>query len=314
METLLGQQSLAQVMSVIGMVLGVILTCWGVRSAFVLRGADEDSRVRTLSGDRAGDANGEGSEVRSASSKELKGASRSLADDVLVGYRTQSIIGAKLMVRMSAAVVLACLLAFGMGRSWGFLVAVAVLVPSMALLIEGAMVRRASAAVTKEIDFFLPIVMERIVMAVEAGIDVFPAIKRVVEIEVGDTELKDSRVSSRIDPVTKLLELVVTLVESGRRFEDALKDVAAGVHSSALKHAFVHLSVATQEGGEVVKPLRELSDATQLYFQEQVEEEIATMPVRATLPLLSTFAGLILFFITAPLMQVLGMMSEAMPK
>jgi Flp pilus assembly protein TadB len=173
--------------------------------------------------------------------------------------------------------------------------------------------------VLKEVDFFLPIVMERVVMAVEAGIDVLPALKRIVELDstVDGLSAEASQASSYtegVDPVTTLLSLVVCLVESGISFEDALEEVASSVESPALKHAFIHLAVAHQEGGELTAPLRELSEATQLNFQESIEEDIAKMPVRATLPLLLTFAGLILFFITAPLMQVLGMMSNAMPK
>ena len=37
----------------------------------------------------------------------------------------------------------------------------------------------------REIEYFLPIVMERIVMAVEAGLDIGPALNAVVDLEVG---------------------------------------------------------------------------------------------------------------------------------
>ena len=86
------------------------------------------------------------------------------------------------------------------------------------------------------------------------------------------------------------------------------------VECSALRHAFIHLAMAYREGGELIMPLRELSDSTQLYFQESVEEDIAKMPAKATLPLLLTFAGLIICFVTVPLVQVLDMTSNAIPK
>jgi hypothetical protein len=66
----------------------------------------------------------------------------------------------------------------------------------------------------------------------------------------------------------------------------------------------VHLSLAHKEGGELIRPLRELSDATQLSYQERVEEEIAKLPVKAVLPLVITFTGLIICFLTVPLVQV----------
>jgi hypothetical protein len=61
-------------------------------------------------------------------------------------------------------------------------------------------------------------------------------------------------------------------------------------------------------------PLRELSDATQLYYQETLEEEVAAMPVKATVPLVITFAGLIMIFVAMPLVQVMSMMKRSMPE
>jgi hypothetical protein len=62
--------------------------------------------------------------------------------------------------------------------------------------------------------------------------------------------------------------------------------------------------MAHRQGGEIVRPLKELSDATQTAYQEAVEEMIAKLPVKAVLPLVVTFTGLIICFLTVPLMQV----------
>jgi len=159
----------------------------------------------------------------------------------------------------------------------------------------------------RQIDFFLPVIMERMVMAVQAGLDVFAAMKSVVELE-------KKNIHAPLDPVTKLADRACQLTEQGMRFEEALKEVSTRVESPALKHALMHLGVAHKEGGELIFPLKELADATQLYYQESLEEEIAGMPVKATLPLLMTFAGLIIFFITPPLLQVLELTKDAMPK
>lgn len=156
-----------------------------------------------------------------------------------------------------------------------------------------------------QIDYYLPMVMERLVMAVEAGLDLIPAFHAVVEIEEQE--------SDHTDPITALLAEVCRYVDSGIGFPEALALVESRASGSALKHAFVHLALAYQEGGEIIYPLRELSDASQIQFQETLEEEIAKMPVRATLPLLCTFAGLIISFLTAPLIQVLAITQQAHP-
>ncbi|MCB0329436.1 MAG: type II secretion system F family protein [Bdellovibrionales bacterium] len=161
-----------------------------------------------------------------------------------------------------------------------------------------------------DIDFYLPVVMERLVMTAQAGLDVFSGIRVIGELARNDEEL----LGEPLDPVTALLERVHHLNERGVSFEEALSQVADKIESPALRHSFIHLAVAQKEGGELVGPLRELSDSTQAYFQETIEEQIAKLPVKATLPLLVTFAGLVIFFMTSPMMQVMKLSAEGIAK
>jgi Flp pilus assembly protein TadB len=148
----------------------------------------------------------------------------------------------------------------------------------------------------RAMEFHLPMAMEQIVMAVGAGLDVLPAIAEA------------SR--NRSDPISQLLTRVAGLCEKGITLEGALRSTADTVKCPAVKHAFIHLALAHKEGGEIVRPLRELSDATQSYYQETVEEEIARLPVKAVLPLVVTFTGLIICFLTVPLIQVGSLTSK----
>ena len=160
---------------------------------------------------------------------------------------------------------------------------------------------------TRELEFHLPMVMERLVMAAQAGLDILPALRALADESPAAGEARAN------DPVTRLLLLAYSLTEAGLSFEDALHEVAGRTNCSAVRHAFIHLALAHKEGGELIAPLRELSDATQLYFQESVEEEIAKLPVKATAPLLCTFAGLMLFFLASPLVQILDFLAKAQP-
>ena len=177
-------------------------------------------------------------------------------------------------------------------------------------LFERAHFRSRQSEYVRNLEFFLPVVMERLVMAVKSGLDVISGLKAIVELE----KPADNRRDSEVDPVTRLLDLVCQLTEAGLGFEEALCCVAELVKCTALRHAFLHLAMAWREGGELVMPLSELSDSTQLYFQESVEEEIARLPVKATMPLLLTFTGLLICFITSPLIQVMSVMEKALPK
>jgi pilus assembly protein TadC len=148
----------------------------------------------------------------------------------------------------------------------------------------------------------LPAIVERIVMAVHAGLDIIPAIERVVQLERKECNI----LGRKPDPVSFILENVLNRYYSGARLEEALEEHARKSASIAIRHAFIHLAIAHREGGEIIIPLRELSDATQLMYQEEIEEAINTLPVRATIPLVLTFAGLILCFLATPVIQVLN--------
>jgi len=161
----------------------------------------------------------------------------------------------------------------------------------------------------EDLEFFLPSVMERIVMAVQAGLDIIPSLEAVCAITKSEADEREDT----IDAVTVLLGEVLRLHGSGVPLERALEEVAEQVPSTAIRHAFIHLALAHRDGGELVMPLRELSDATQLYYQESVENRIAKLPVKATLPLLLTFAGLLLLFLTTPMVQVLEL-TKQIPK
>ena len=142
----------------------------------------------------------------------------------------------------------------------------------------------------KRLEFFLPTAMERMVMSVGSGMDIIPALTEAAR--------------KSTDPVSDVFRKIVALSEGGLRVEQAITLVADEVPSSAVKHALVHLGLAYKRGGEVVRPLKELSDATQTQYQETIEEEIAKLPVKAVVPLVLTFTGLIVCFLTVPIMQV----------
>lgn len=168
--------------------------------------------------------------------------------------------------------------------------------------------RRMKNSFRRDLEFNLPVVMERLVMAVQAGHDVLSALQTISAAGQSGAE------KGKVDPVTRLLASVVRHTENGLRFETALAQVVAPFDMAALRHAFLHLGVAHEQGGELAGPLTELSDSTQLYFQESVEEQIAKLPVQATMPLVLTFGGLIICFVTSPLVHVIKTLGSSLPK
>jgi pilus assembly protein TadC len=191
---------------------------------------------------------------------------------------------------------------FGFESFEGALI-LAVLGFAVGVLARGRLLEHAGRKFKERIEFYLPLAMERIVMSVEAGLDLVPALKGLVELE--------ERVGDKRDPTTFLFRKVVDLTESGVRFDQSLDEVSSQVEGTSLRHAFVHLGLAYKEGGEIITPLRELSDSAQLQFQENIEERIAKLPVKATMPLLVMFLGLMICFLTPPAIQIVGVAREA---
>lgn len=145
----------------------------------------------------------------------------------------------------------------------------------------------------RSLEFFLPIVLERVVMGVGSGLDIIPALQEACQ---------DAN-----DPASQLLRGVVEMSERGSSVEEAFNTAASHAELTSVKHACIHLGLAHRQGGEIIRPLKELSDATQAAYQEAVEEQIARLPVEAVLPLVVTFTGLIVCFLSVPLMQVSSM-------
>jgi Flp pilus assembly protein TadB len=159
-----------------------------------------------------------------------------------------------------------------------------------------------------QLEFHLPVVMERVAMAVQSGLDVHPALRLAHRIATETSETQGAA-----DPVSVLLDEACNLAEAGRTLKEALLEIGGRSPSSSIRHAFMHLALACEEGGELSLPLQELSDATQRRYQETVEEMIAKLPVKATAPLVCTFAGLLLTFITPPVLRVAGLSKKIPP-
>lgn len=212
---------------------------------------------------------------------------------------------------LGSIILTVCVYLMGYALTPFMIVAAAVFGFAGGLLLQSQKKKKLETKRRREIEYFLPVIMERIVMAVQAGLDIVAAIHTVRNLS--NRIQPNHSTSHKTDPVTELLNASLQLTEAGVTFDHALSEISRRTDSTALKHAFIHLSLAYREGGQIVMPLMELSSSTQVYYQETVEEEIARMPAKVTMPLVCIFAGLILLFITIPLIQVLDITNKSMP-
>lgn len=172
----------------------------------------------------------------------------------------------------------------------------------LVLVIRSFQVKSKRLQEERAVDRELPIIAEKLLMAVRSGHDLIPALLLVGKLANDD------------DAIAKKFSSLAVRCEYGERLESILKDEASTTTSIPLKHICLHLGVAYREGGELSKPLEELSDATQTFIEERENEEIAKLPVKATAPLIVIFLGLIITFITPPMMQIVTSITEASGK
>ena len=140
----------------------------------------------------------------------------------------------------------------------------------------------------------LPLILEKISMLVRAGLDIGPAIERIAFQHHDTSE----------GSLAEDLRAVLQLTQGGLSLSDALSTVASQSHIIQVKHSFLHLAAAHRDGGEILYQLEELADATQAAYQEEVDEAISKLPIKATLPLILIFSGLLITLMTAPILEV----------
>lgn len=153
--------------------------------------------------------------------------------------------------------------------------------------------RHSQERLDSTISYLLPLAVEELVMAVRAGHDVYAAIRLVVPGE-GVVD----------NPVYEVFGRIIQEVSDGFSLESALRTHARSCCNTALRHTLMHLAVAHRDGGGLLFALSELADATQTFYEDKIEEEIAGLPVKATLPLVFIFAGVLLLFMTPPILEV----------
>lgn len=134
----------------------------------------------------------------------------------------------------------------------------------------------------EDVMYFLPLVIEQVSIGVSSALDVGPCLSNIVAM----ASERDSH-----NPVTEMFVHVEKLIRSGLNLEDALMEVGEANGMQEVKHAFMFLAQCSKHGGEVSKQLQELADSVMVQRQVQIEGKIASLPVKATGPLATVFAG-----------------------
>lgn len=181
---------------------------------------------------------------------------------------------------------MACVLASGSRFIWPP-VCVCVLI---GIQIPRSYLRRRIARRDEEILFYLPLVIEEMVLGVGSSLDIGPCMKWVVDI----ADERDSH-----NAVTELLQLAQRYMKSGLPIDESLAEVARSSGHTELKHVFMSLSQVVKHGGEVTKQLQELANAVATQREVKIEGQIKALEIKATGPVAMVFASFMGLFLTS---------------
>jgi len=132
----------------------------------------------------------------------------------------------------------------------------------------------------QEILFYLPIVIEQMVIGVSSSLDIGPCIQKVVDMAFE---------RDKSNPVVDLLDRVLTRVRAGHSLDESLTEIAERMQIADLKHVFGAIAQVSRHGGEVTKQLQELADAVTTQREVAVESLIKKLELKATGPVAIAF-------------------------
>ncbi len=161
--------------------------------------------------------------------------------------------------------------------------------------------RRAEKQFNQQILSELPLVLESIILLVESGLGVLPALEQVTN---------SSEISFSEPPVKKTLLAVYQLSKSGMPFSQALEEVARVVSHPVLRHVLLHLDVSGAQGGELVPALRALAEHAQVEWRLAVEHRVSQLENYVVFPVFIAVIGLMLVTAAVPLVPVLEFMDS----
>ena len=152
----------------------------------------------------------------------------------------------------------------------------------------------------REVLFRLPLFLESLMLGVESGMAVLPALENVVS--------RRERVAKN-DPVAHIFAIAYRLASHGIPLESALEMVASNLHIRALRHVLLHLDISANAGGELLPSLRNLSDHAHLEWKLSVEQRVRRLENLVVFPVFACVIGLILLTAAVPLVPLLNLQS-----
>lgn len=150
----------------------------------------------------------------------------------------------------------------------------------------------------RELLFQTPLFLEAMILLVESGMGILPAIEAVA---------KTKEETNANNPLTVIFRLVYNLAAHGLPFGQALELVANATDSRLLRHVLLHLDISGNEGGELIPSLRSLSDHAHTEWKLSVEHRVRRLENFVVFPVFASVLGLMLLTASVPIVPLLSL-------
>lgn len=204
--------------------------------------------------------------------------------------------GAKVILVLISVSIL--LLAFFIGLKKGTTLAIFVsLIIGAYLGIVGGLyfLRHKTNKFHQEVAFNIPLLLENIILLVESGYGVLPALQQA------------SAPTTKTNGTKRLFQLVYQLSAFGLPFNKALEIVADATEIRIFRHVLMHLDISNAEGGELIPSLRGLSDHAHQEWKMGVETRVKRLENFVVFPVFAAVMGLMLLIGAVPLVPLLDL-------
>lgn len=148
----------------------------------------------------------------------------------------------------------------------------------------------------RECLFQLAIFLESLVLLVESGLGVLPALEKIV---------KSQDESGNKGLLNYFFKLIYNLTENGLPFSKSLALISQVCPNSTLKHIFMHLDISNSEGGELIPSLRNLSDYAHNEWKMSVEHRVKRLENLVVFPVFLAVIGLMILSSAVPIVPLL---------
>lgn len=148
----------------------------------------------------------------------------------------------------------------------------------------------------REVLFQIPLVLESLILLVESGFGILPAMQRVVEADAK---------ALRPNPTVRFLRLVYEYSLYGMPLAQALETVTEQTDIRPLRHVLLHLDVSGSEGGALGPSLRSLSEYAHTEWRLSVEQRVKRLENLVVFPVFVAVIGLMFLTAAVPLVPVL---------